>query len=152
MATRTSTVRLPDGAVTESADVDVTLTPEAGLVPKATVAPGVNPVPVTETRVPPPDGPATGDTAVTVGATDCFAQASEPLSRTAPLVVVKRYAADEACRVSDRTPNSVSFWASTPAGRLLGPRSWLTPPEPTMNSETPPAAGRPAPSMGPQCW
>ena len=150
--TRTSTVRLPAGTTADSVDADETLTPEARLAPNMTVASGAKPLPVTVTRWPPTEGPATGETAPTVGADNLLAQVRVPLSRTAPLVVVKRYAASAARRVSERTPNSVSFWATTPAGRLLGTRSWSTPPEPTMNSVTPPALGRPGPSIGPQCW
>ena len=57
----------PAGAVATSVVAEVTVTAVACAVPKATVAPGTNAVPVTVTTVPPISGPAPGLRPVTLG-------------------------------------------------------------------------------------
>ena len=67
VATSTSTVPAPGG---ETAAMDVPLVTEklwAATPPKVTAAAPVKPEPVTETLVPPVDGPVVGLTRVTVG-------------------------------------------------------------------------------------
>ena len=59
---------MPDGDVTVMELPELTVTPVAGLPPKSTVTPRENPEPTIVTDVPPPTGPLSGDTPVTVGA------------------------------------------------------------------------------------
>ena len=69
--TRTSTVTVPAGAVTVSEVGELTTTLVPAAAPNVAVVPLPKLVPVTVTRVPPDDGPETGDTEVTVGAPGC---------------------------------------------------------------------------------
>ena len=68
VVTVTSTVpAAPAGEVTVIVVEFTTVTPVPAFAPKFTVAPATKPVPVTVTEVPPAMGPASGETAVTVG-------------------------------------------------------------------------------------
>jgi hypothetical protein len=57
-----------DGAVTVNCVAEMTLTLVPAPVPKLTPVTPLKPLPVTVTEVPPANGPALGDTEVTVGA------------------------------------------------------------------------------------
>ena len=68
--TVTSTVLAASAGATAVIDVaELTVTLVAATLPKLTVLPDANPVPVMVTEVPPAVGPLVGLTAVTVGAT-----------------------------------------------------------------------------------
>ena len=66
--TETATVPVPAGSFTVSWVELTTVTEVPGVVPKSTVAVAVKLDPVTVTVVPPPSGPWSGLTLVTVGA------------------------------------------------------------------------------------
>jgi hypothetical protein len=66
--TVTSTVPDPAGEVAVIDVAELTVTPVAVPLPKATVLPAAKFVPVTVTVVPPDAGPLAGETALTVGA------------------------------------------------------------------------------------
>ena len=68
METVTSTEPVPPGLVASSSVAETTVTALAGVPPKSTPESPTKPVPVTVTEVPPPAGPKSGLTAVTVGA------------------------------------------------------------------------------------
>ena len=68
VVTVTFLVPVPDGLVAVIEVDEFTTTPVAALAPKATVAPETKPAPVIVTFVPPPVDPASGETALTVGA------------------------------------------------------------------------------------
>ena len=65
--TVTSTVPVPAGATAVIEVSELTVTLEATVEPKSTVAFAVKRVPVIVTLVPPASGPLSGDTFVTVG-------------------------------------------------------------------------------------
>ena len=68
VVTVTSTVPLPDGLVAVIEVAELTTTPVAAVVPNFTVVPEAKFVPVIATLVLPDVDPASGETAVTVGA------------------------------------------------------------------------------------
>jgi hypothetical protein len=74
-------------AVKEVVLVFVMVTEAAGVVPKSTVVPGVKPVPVTVTDVPPASGPADGLTAVTVGTPSYLKRSAFLVAEVPPDVV-----------------------------------------------------------------
>ena len=92
----TVTATVPAGSAGEMAVIKVwsyTVTAEAWVLPKATVAPAVNPVPSMVTVVPPAVEPLLGLTDVTVGAPKVSMVASIPVA-VPPCATATGFAAD----------------------------------------------------------